>query len=104
MGHGFEREFFAFWNRSTSANEDDDLSKVDAEPEAEVASPLQRRPETPATFNTINGDGDGEDSEPEVSHPASFVIIFHIFSYRFRWLAACLHTLRMAFGVCNLIN
>ncbi|XP_039228325.1 uncharacterized protein LOC6531335 isoform X1 [Drosophila yakuba] len=52
-------------NDGTSANEDDDLSKADAEPEAEVASPLQRRPETPATFNTINGDGDGEDSEVE---------------------------------------
>ncbi|KMY95883.1 uncharacterized protein LOC6735763 isoform X1 [Drosophila simulans] len=52
-------------NDGTSANEDDDLSKADAEPEAEVASPLQRRPETPATFNTINGEGDGEDSEVE---------------------------------------
>nr|XP_043066768.1 sodium/potassium/calcium exchanger 1-like isoform X7 [Drosophila bipectinata] len=51
-------------NDGTSANEDDDLSKADAEPvpEADVAaSPLQRRPETPATFNTINGD----DSEAE---------------------------------------
>ncbi|EDV37613.2 uncharacterized protein Dana_GF13539, isoform A [Drosophila ananassae] len=57
-------------NDGTSANEDDDLSKADAEPvpeaeaeaDAEVAaSPLQRRPETPATFNTINGD----DSEAE---------------------------------------
>ncbi|XP_037716421.1 uncharacterized protein LOC119551249 isoform X1 [Drosophila subpulchrella] len=52
-------------NDGTSANEDDDLSKADVEPEAEVVSPLQRRPETPATFNTINGDGDGEDSEAE---------------------------------------
>ncbi|XP_044314543.1 uncharacterized protein LOC108042676 isoform X2 [Drosophila rhopaloa] len=57
-------------NDGTSANDDDeDLSKADAEPEAEAGSPLQRRPETPATFNTINGDGDGEvdgdDSEPE---------------------------------------
>nr|XP_016930663.1 uncharacterized protein LOC108010299 isoform X1 [Drosophila suzukii] len=50
-------------NDGTSANEDDDLSKADVEPEAEVVSPLQRRPETPATFNTINGDG--EDSEAE---------------------------------------
>ncbi|KAH8305995.1 hypothetical protein KR018_009808 [Drosophila ironensis] len=59
-------------NDGTSANEEDDLSKADvdpepepaAEPEPEVAaSPLQRRPETPATFNTLNGDGDGDDSE-----------------------------------------
>ncbi|XP_070069206.1 uncharacterized protein [Drosophila takahashii] len=53
-------------NDGTSANDDDDdLSKADVEPEAEVVSPLQRRPETPATFNTINGDGDGDGEESE---------------------------------------
>ncbi|KAH8401416.1 hypothetical protein KR009_005347 [Drosophila setifemur] len=53
-------------NDGTSANDDDDLSKADAEPEQEPeepASPLQRRPETPATFNTLNGDGDDSEAE-----------------------------------------
>ncbi|XP_034133880.1 serrate RNA effector molecule homolog [Drosophila guanche] len=66
-------------NDGTSANdEEEDLSKADldvdvdeaeAEAEAEVeVAPLQRRPETPATFNNghINGDGDDIEGEVEV--------------------------------------
>nr|XP_017003122.2 uncharacterized protein LOC108061450 isoform X2 [Drosophila takahashii] len=61
-------------NDGTSANDDDDdLSKADVEPEAEVVSPLQRRPETPATFNTINGDGDGDGEESETENIARAV-------------------------------
>ncbi|BFG06416.1 glucosidase 2 subunit beta-like [Drosophila madeirensis] len=62
-------------NDGTSANdEEEDLSKADldvdvdvdeAEVEVEVA-PLQRRPETPATFNNGHLNGDGEDIEGEV--------------------------------------
>ncbi|KAH8389798.1 hypothetical protein KR200_001843 [Drosophila serrata] len=55
-------------NDGTSANEDDDLSKADAEPEVEdIASPLQRRPETPGTFNTINGNGNGDHDNDDSS-------------------------------------
>ncbi|XP_026842442.1 uncharacterized protein LOC6590088 isoform X4 [Drosophila persimilis] len=63
-------------NDGTSANDDEeDLSKADLDADVDPVpvppevSPLQRRPETPATFNNghINGDieGDTEDSEAE---------------------------------------
>ncbi|XP_033247761.1 uncharacterized protein LOC108160854 isoform X4 [Drosophila miranda] len=63
-------------NDGTSGNDDEeDLSKADLDADVDQApvppevSPLQRRPETPATFNNgpINGDieGDTEDSEAE---------------------------------------